>query len=115
VFEAFVNPAVTTKFWFTKSSAGCSRKTIQWEWEMYGISIPVTAKAIEPNKRIVIDGRDTRRHHCEWTFERRNDGNTFVSITEAGSRAMGRDHEHGGRLEPGLFPRARGPEGAARA
>src|SRR4030095_3830536 len=56
VFEAFINPDVTPKFWFTKSSGRLeSDKQVQWEWEMYGISIPVTAKAIEPNKRIVID------------------------------------------------------------
>jgi uncharacterized protein YndB with AHSA1/START domain len=56
VFEAFVNPDVTTKFWFTKSSGRLEAGTqVQWDWEMYGISIPVTAKAIEPNKRIVIE------------------------------------------------------------
>lgn len=39
VFEAFVNPAVTAEFWFTKSSGRLeSGKTIRWEWEMYGIS-----------------------------------------------------------------------------
>src|SRR6185436_5669591 len=86
VFEAFVNPEVTRKFWFTKSSGRLQAgKTVQWEWEMYGISIPVTAKAIEPDKRIVIEwpGHKTPTT-VEWTFERRNDGNTFVSITEAG-------------------------------
>jgi uncharacterized protein YndB with AHSA1/START domain len=52
---------------------------------MYDISNEVTAKAIEPNKRIVIEwpgykGRTT----VEWKFEPRKDGTTFVSITEAG-------------------------------
>jgi uncharacterized protein YndB with AHSA1/START domain len=57
VFGAFVNPDITTKFWFTKSSGRLEAgKQVQWDWEMYGISIPVTARAIEPNKRIVIEG-----------------------------------------------------------
>ena len=86
VFEAFVNPDITTKFWFTKSSGRLEAgKQIQWEWEMYDISISVTAKAIEPNKRIVIEwpgysGLST----VEWTFAPQKDGTTFVSITEAG-------------------------------
>ena len=56
VFEAFVNPDITTKFWFTKSSGRLEAgKEVQWEWEMYSISIPVTTKAIEPNRRILIE------------------------------------------------------------
>jgi uncharacterized protein YndB with AHSA1/START domain len=86
VFEAFVNPEITTKFWFTKSSGRLEAgKQVQWDWEMYGISIPVTAKAVEPYKRIVIEwpgysGPST----VEWIFAPQKDGTTFVSITEAG-------------------------------
>ncbi len=86
VFEAFINPDITAKFWFTKSSGRLEvGKQVQWEWEMYGISMPVTAKAIEPNKRIVIEwpgyGNPTT---VEWIFASREDGTTFVSITNAG-------------------------------
>ena len=86
VFEAFVNTDITTKFWFTKSSGGLEvGKQVQWDWEMYGISIPVTAKVIEANKRIVIEwpgyGSPTT---VEWIFAPQEDGTTFVSITNAG-------------------------------
>lgn len=86
VFEAFINPDITTKFWFTKSSGRLEAgKQVQWDWEMYGISIPVTAKAVEPNKRIVIEwpgyGTPTT---VEWIFAPQEDGTTFVSITNAG-------------------------------
>ena len=86
VFEAFVNTNITTTFWFTKSSGRLEAgKQVQWEWEMYGISIPVTAKAIEPNKRILIEwagysGPTT----VEWIFSPQKDRTTFVSITEMG-------------------------------
>ena len=86
VFEAFVDPDIATKFWFTKSSGRLETgKQVQWQWEMYDISIPVTAKAVEPNKRIVVEwpgysGLTT----VEWTFEPQNDGTTFVRITEKG-------------------------------
>ena len=86
VFEALANPDITTKFWFTKSSARLEAgKQVQWDWEMYGISIPVTAKAIEPNKRIVIEWPGySRPTTVEWMFAPQEDGTTFVSITEAG-------------------------------
>jgi uncharacterized protein YndB with AHSA1/START domain len=86
VFEAFINPDVTTKFWFTKGSGRLEvGKQVQWEWEMYGFSIPVTAKAIEPDKRIVVDWPGHKGiTTVEWTFAPQADGTTFVSITESG-------------------------------
>ncbi len=84
VFEAFVDPKVTTKFWFTKGSDRLETgKQVTWDWEMYGISIPVTVKAVEPGKRIVIEwpgasGPTT----VEWTFTT-CDAGTFVRITNS--------------------------------
>lgn len=86
VFAAFIDPNITTKFWFTKSSGRLEvGQQVKWEWEMYGASTQVTAKVIEPNKRIVIEwdgysGRTT----VEWKFAPQKDGTTFVSITESG-------------------------------
>jgi uncharacterized protein YndB with AHSA1/START domain len=86
MFEAFVDPDITTKFWFTKSSGKLQAgKQVQWDWDMYGISIPVTAKAIEPNKRVVIEWPEySGPTTVEWIFAPQEDGTTFVSITEAG-------------------------------
>jgi uncharacterized protein YndB with AHSA1/START domain len=86
VFEAFINPEITTKFWFTRSNGRLKvGKQVQWDWEMYDVSALVTAKVIEPNQRIVIEwpgysGPTT----VEWRFAPREDGTTFVSIMEAG-------------------------------
>ena len=91
VFEAFIDPEVTTKFWFTKSSGRLEDgKQAQWEWEMYDISVPVTVKAIEPDQRIVIawpgySGLTT----VEWTFAPQEDGTTFVRISESGFTGTG--------------------------
>ena len=91
VFEAFINPDITTKFWFTKGSDKLAvGKQVQWEWEMYDISIPVTTKAIEPNKRIVIEwpgqnGQTT----VEWIFLPQEDGTTFVRIVNSGFTGNG--------------------------
>jgi uncharacterized protein YndB with AHSA1/START domain len=55
VFEAFVNPAITSRFWFTKGSGRLEAgKQIRWDWEMYNHSVEVSVKAIEENKRILI-------------------------------------------------------------
>lgn len=86
VFEALVNPDITTKFWFTRSSGRLETgKQVQWDWDMYGISVPVTAKAVEPNKRIVIEWSGHRTPTTvEWMFAPQKDGTTFVSVTHAG-------------------------------
>jgi len=56
VFAAFIDPAITKNFWFTKGSDKLEvGKTITWEWEMYNVSTKVVAKSIEENKKIIID------------------------------------------------------------
>ena len=91
VFEAMVNPEITTNFWFTKASGRLEAgRRVQWEWEMYDISIPVIAKAIEPNARVVIEwpaysGPTT----VEWSFAPQKSGTTFVSVSESGFTGSG--------------------------
>lgn len=86
VFEAFINPEITTRFWFTKSSGRLEAgKQVRWEWEMYDVAIIVTAKTIEPNKNIVFEWPGyTGYTIVECLFSPRQDGTTFVSITESG-------------------------------
>jgi uncharacterized protein YndB with AHSA1/START domain len=86
VFEAFVNPDITTRFWFTKSSGRLEAgRQVQWEWEMYGLSIAVSVKALEPNRGLVIEWPgDPVATTVEWEFTPVGDGATFVSITNAG-------------------------------
>ena len=41
VFEAFVNPAITSKFWFSKGSGRLQAgKEVTWDWEMYHFPCP---------------------------------------------------------------------------
>ena len=86
VFEAFVNPEITTQFWFTRSSGRLAPGAqVEWAWEMYEVSAVVSVPAIELNRRIVIEwpgysGLTT----VEWLFTPHTDDTTFVSITETG-------------------------------
>jgi uncharacterized protein YndB with AHSA1/START domain len=90
VFEAFVDPKITTQFWFTKGSGRLDAgKPVQWQWEMYDVSVEVTPKVIEAARRIVIEwpgysGPTT----VEWKFIAHADG-TFVSVTESGFTGTG--------------------------
>ena len=86
VFEAFVDPEVTSKFWFTRGSGRLEPgKQVQWDWQMYGFSMQVAVKAIEVNKRILVEwSADGSASIIEWIFTARDDGTTFVSITNSG-------------------------------
>ncbi len=62
VFDAFINPEVTTRFWFTRSPGRLEAgKTCEWIWDMYDLTDPVSVQKVEPFRKIVIDwgsGRD---------------------------------------------------------
>jgi len=83
VYEAFVDPAVTTKFWFTRSSGRLEAgKRFRWDWEMYGVFDELLVKMLEPNRRILIESLDGTE--TEWLFEPRGVNETFVTITNSG-------------------------------
>jgi len=86
VFEAIVNPAITTKFWFTKGSGRLDEnKNVEWIWEMYNHSVPVFVKSIHPPDKIIIDwGNEDELTTVEWNFKNINDRETFVSIVQTG-------------------------------
>jgi uncharacterized protein YndB with AHSA1/START domain len=86
VFEAFVNPTITSRFWFTQGSGRLEAgQEVKWDWGMYGFSIPVKVKALDKNARILIEwpgeGAPTT---VEWIFTSRPGGTTFVRITNQG-------------------------------
>jgi uncharacterized protein YndB with AHSA1/START domain len=86
VFEAFVNPEITTKFWFTKSSGRLEAgKQVTWTWDMHNASSQVTVKEIEKKKRILIEWSGYGSPNTvEWIFTPYGNDATFVSITNAG-------------------------------
>ncbi|MCG8334020.1 MAG: SRPBCC family protein [Proteobacteria bacterium] len=84
VFEAFVNPEITTKFWFTKSSGRLEQgKKIRWDWEMFGVGDELTVKKLEKNRSILVEW-DSDSTSVEWVFEPQGDKNTLVKISNWG-------------------------------
>jgi uncharacterized protein YndB with AHSA1/START domain len=91
VFEAFINPAITSKFWFTRGSGRLEQgQEVQWEWEMYDASVQVSVLAIEQHKRILVEwlgyGTPTT---VEWIFTAPSENTTFVSIANTGFSGTG--------------------------
>ncbi len=84
VFEAFVDPQITTKFWITLSSGRLELgKKVHWDWEMFGVGDDLTVKEFEENKRILVEW-DNDPTTVEWRFESREDGTTLVKISNWG-------------------------------
>lgn len=86
VFEALVDPAITSRFWFSKGSGRLEAgKQVRWNWEMYGADAKVDVKAIEKNKRILIEwGGPDNPTSVEWTFEPSGEDRTFVTVKNWG-------------------------------
>jgi uncharacterized protein YndB with AHSA1/START domain len=86
VFDAIVDPEVTSQFWFSKGGGRLETgKRVRWEWESHDVSIEVTAKAVEPNKRVAIEWPGySGATQDEWTFQALPDGTTFVRVSERG-------------------------------
>lgn len=86
VFEALVDPALTSRFWFSKGSGRLETgKKVRWEWEMYGVSTEVEVKEIEENRRILLEW-DGPEHptSVEWTLEPRGEDRTFLTVRNWG-------------------------------
>lgn len=84
VFNAFVDPAITTRFWFTRSSGKLEPDAkVTWEWETYGVSADVHVKAIEPPTRILIEW-DEPATAVEWRFTSLGAESTLVQISNTG-------------------------------
>lgn len=83
VFESFINPDITTKFWFTKSSGRLEEGVaVSWSWEMYNLTVPVTVNEINPNKGIrIVWGEGKQKSSVEWEFKPIGQSKTFVTIT----------------------------------
>ena len=86
VFKAFIDPGITTHFWFTKSNGKLVAGTeVNWTWEMYDHTEKVSVKAVDSNKRILIEwGGDEDSSTVEWIFTPVPPNSTFVSITNSG-------------------------------
>ena len=91
VFQAFIDPAITTKFWFTKSSGQLEvGKTIKWEWEMYNVSSNVFVKEIIVNQKISTEWGDPKTT-VDYEFTSLTEDTTYLVIKNYGFDKTGDD------------------------
>jgi len=84
VFRAIVDPAITTRFWFSKSSGALEPgKHVRWDWEMYGGGAEVDVREVVPNRRLVTDWDGAGGTRIVWTFEPRGE-TTMLTIEVTG-------------------------------
>ncbi len=90
VYEAFIDPAITSHFWFSGGSARLDAgQPVRWNWEWFGASADVTVPALEPNQRILIEGPGySAPNTVEWRFTSVED-DTYVEITNSGFNGDG--------------------------
>lgn len=87
VFEAFVDPSITSNFWFTTGSARLDvGRRVTWTWATYGVTSEVDVVQLETNRRLVIEWDRETAHasRVEWTFSERAGDTTFVEIRNFG-------------------------------
>lgn len=89
VFQAFIDPTVTTSFWFTKSTGKLEMgKTVTWYWEMYNISTEVYTKDVIHNELISTEWGDPRTT-VDYEFSALTDDTTYVVIKNYGFKETG--------------------------
>jgi uncharacterized protein YndB with AHSA1/START domain len=89
VFQAFIDPLITTHFWFTKSSGRLEvGKTVKWEWEMYGFSTDVFVKEILPGNKISVDWGSPATS-IDFEFTSLTDNTTYAVIKNYGYSQTG--------------------------
>ncbi|WP_217428076.1 SRPBCC family protein [Microlunatus speluncae] len=92
VFRAFADPAVTTRFWFTRSSGPLTTGAeVTWDWEMYGVSATARVDEVVENRLIRFHWSNDGITAVELRFTPHGENATFVEITESELAGSGDD------------------------
>lgn len=86
VFEAMVNPDITSKFWFTKSSGRVEPgKTLEWEWGQFGVKDTVDILEVKTGEYISLEWElGDLKTLVEMEFESYSNSSTLVKVSERG-------------------------------
>ena len=91
VFRAFIDPQITTQFWFTKSDGNLEKgKRVKWEWEMYNVSAEVQVNEIIDNQLISIEW-DNPSTTVDIEFTEIEEGVTYIVIKNYGFSQTGNE------------------------
>nr|WP_174505726.1 SRPBCC domain-containing protein [Acinetobacter sp. Marseille-Q1620] len=80
VFNAFIEPKVTTKFWFSRSTGKLEQgKSVKWTWDKYLVETEVTVLSIVENKLIQIVWGEPKTT-VDFIFEKISEHETYLKI-----------------------------------
>lgn len=90
VFEAIVDPRITSNFWFSRVSGrfepGCD---VEWFWETYRVSARARVREFEPERRILMDWGGDDPTTVEWIFTPYSESTTLIQVINSGFRGNG--------------------------
>ncbi|MCW9705661.1 SRPBCC family protein [Fodinibius salsisoli] len=89
VFEALVDPDITSKFWFTKGSGRLEEgKSVTWEWGQFDVQAAIWVTTIVHDQQISFEwpaGVETDNHRTvDIMLEAKSKDTTFVKVNEKG-------------------------------
>lgn len=89
VYNAFIDPSVTSRFWFSKSTGILEEgKTVTWEWEMYGVSTDVHIVQLIQNEKIIYTWGPPKAT-VELEFKAISNSTTYVMVKNYGFQQNG--------------------------
>lgn len=88
VFNAFVDPAIVTRFWFDRTTGPLAPGArVTWFWDRYDASADIRVLEFEPNEHLLIEwdsGTDLAAT-VDWRFEPIAGRGTAVRVVERGA------------------------------
>jgi len=85
VYKAFIDPEVTTQFWFSKSSAILTEgESVEWTWTMFDHTVLIKVLKLIENELIQIQWGDDPDVQVFWTFIAIDESKTVVNIKNTG-------------------------------
>ncbi|MFF2076764.1 SRPBCC family protein [Kitasatospora sp. NPDC058162] len=92
-FQAFADPAVTTRFWYSRSSGPMvTGAQLRWDWDTYGASADVRVQEVREGRLIRFEwGNYEQPTTVELAFTPHTAEVTFVEATETGFQGSGDD------------------------
>ena len=80
VYEAFVDPEITTQFWFTQSSGRVEQGAeLDWKWTKYNVTAKINVLNMIKNELIQMTW-DEGRSKVDFIFEKISNDTTYLKI-----------------------------------
>lgn len=86
VFEALIDPTITSKFWFTTGSGRLEQgKSVLWHWAMYDVEAEVTPIVVQPSTHLVIKWPSySGQTEVAWALQAQAAEATYLEVSECG-------------------------------